>query len=363
MPSSGSIVTTPTYPVMMYVHGGGVSGNGSRYGAEYFMDEDVILVTFNYRLGPLGNLNTGDDVIRGNMGFKDMVQMMKWIRDNIQSFGGDPGRVTIFANSAGGMNVGYLTVSPLTQGLFHRAVSQSGGTVCGKTHGMVVAKPEDSVGRMGRAVNCSTTSSTELLNCLKTKPASDLAVALLGAPYLLTVEDRPNPVEGSVFMPDTPYNLLSQGKAHPVPHIYGNTNAEWLGSTLDVLDNATLLAELNEDFGKHGGEILNIGDSMTSEDLMKIKEFYFGTESIGNATLLPLEKLVSDNALDHCCYLSARLHAKVAKSYLYWLTKPPAKSYVDKPHPGYPAEALGFVAHADELQVRKKLTKGSLRFL
>lgn len=348
--SKGAPVPTK-FPVMMYIHGGGGnSGNGSRYGAEYFMDQEVILITFNFRLPPLGSLNTGDNVIRGNMGFKDMVQLLKWIRSNIVYYGGDPERITIFGNSAGAIYVSYLMLSPLTEGLISGAISQSGGTLCGNILSMVEAHPEKKIKEVSNALNCTNTTSAELLKCLQTKSASDIVLGLPGTRELLTVENRENPLEGTIFMPDTPYNLLKAGKLHPVPHIFGNTNAEWIGWALLVLQNETLIELLNTDFVTHAKEII-YDEYMSPEDLKNLRQFYFGNKTVGNETMLEMIQLISDSAFDHCCYASAIMHAISGKSYLYWLSKAPAKSYALKYLPEFPAEEMGLVSHGDELQV------------
>jgi len=83
-------------PVIVFIHGGSwYLGSGSEYGPSYLLEEDVILVTMNYRLGVLGFLSTGDDVLPGNNGLKDQALALKWVHANIKEFGGDPGRVTI----------------------------------------------------------------------------------------------------------------------------------------------------------------------------------------------------------------------------------------------------------------------------
>jgi len=80
-------------PVMVWIHGGKfVSGSSTMYRGDYFMDENVVLVTLNYRLGPFGFLSTQDNVIKGNMGLKDQIMALKWIQENIVKFGGDPNR-------------------------------------------------------------------------------------------------------------------------------------------------------------------------------------------------------------------------------------------------------------------------------
>ena len=85
-------------PVMVWIHGGGFttgSGNPDMYGPEYIMDAEVVLVTLNYRLGPLGFLGMGDDVFPGNLGLWDQNLALKWVQKNIEAFGGDANRVTV----------------------------------------------------------------------------------------------------------------------------------------------------------------------------------------------------------------------------------------------------------------------------
>ena len=92
-------------------------------------DKPVILVTVNYRLGILGFLSLGDDVITGNMGLKDQSLAMNWVKNHISRFGGDPNQVTIFGESAGGISIMAHLLSPWSKGLFQRAIVQSGPMV------------------------------------------------------------------------------------------------------------------------------------------------------------------------------------------------------------------------------------------
>ncbi|MFW9897089.1 MAG: carboxylesterase/lipase family protein, partial [Candidatus Thorarchaeota archaeon] len=113
-------------PVMVWIHGGGFSqGSGSRVDVLHLARRgNVVLVTINYRLGPLANLVLPD--VPGNLDMLDQVTALKWIRKNITSFGGDPQKVTIFGESAGGQSVCILMAVPKAKGLFHRVISQSG---------------------------------------------------------------------------------------------------------------------------------------------------------------------------------------------------------------------------------------------
>ncbi len=124
-------------PVMVWLHGGGfVSGSGSGViydGGNLVRRGDVVVVTLNHRLGALGYLNLDGIVEAGerpvNLGMLDILQALRWVRDNIAGFGGDPGQVTIFGESGGGRKVTTLLAMPEAKGLFHRAVIQSGPAV------------------------------------------------------------------------------------------------------------------------------------------------------------------------------------------------------------------------------------------
>lgn len=115
-------------PVIVYVHGGGfVVGSASLdAGPRYLLDRDIVYVSLNYRLGAFGFLATGSKEAAGNMGMKDLVLALKWIRDNIRNFGGNPNKITISGMSAGGFAVTALMVSPMAKNLFHGVITHSG---------------------------------------------------------------------------------------------------------------------------------------------------------------------------------------------------------------------------------------------
>ena len=124
------------YPVMVYIHGGALAnGHGSEWGPEggkSIVQKGVILVSINYRLGVLGFFAHPElaaespDHAAGNQGFRDQIAALQWVKRNIAAFGGDPNRITIAGESAGGSSVAALTVSPLAKGLFQRAIAESG---------------------------------------------------------------------------------------------------------------------------------------------------------------------------------------------------------------------------------------------
>src|SRR5207253_546396 len=123
-------------PVMVWIHGGAfVFGSGSSPGTSgvQFARQGVILVTFNYRLGRLGFFafpalsREHPDELKGNYGYMDQIAALEWVKRNIAAFGGDPKNVTIFGESAGGVSVHTHLTSPLSRGLFQKAIIESGG--------------------------------------------------------------------------------------------------------------------------------------------------------------------------------------------------------------------------------------------
>lgn len=122
-------------PVMVWIYGGGFRfGEATRdvYAPDYFMEREIVLVTFNYRLGALGFLSLPDPDVQvpGNAGLKDQLLALRWIQENIASFNGDPNNVTVFGESAGAAATHLLMLTPKAQGLFHKAILQSGTALC-----------------------------------------------------------------------------------------------------------------------------------------------------------------------------------------------------------------------------------------
>ena len=123
-------------PVMVWIHGSALRfghGHLDRYDGARLTERGMVVVTFNYRLGAFGFLAheqlTAESAsgASGNQGILDQIAALRWVQANIASFGGDPGNVTIFGESAGFWSVCHLVASPLGKGLFHRAIGQSGG--------------------------------------------------------------------------------------------------------------------------------------------------------------------------------------------------------------------------------------------
>jgi neuroligin len=115
-----STLVREAYPVMIYIHGGNFDhGSGNIFAGHMLSaSQEVVVVTFNYRLGLLGFLATADNASAGNYGMLDMVQAINWVRENVRAFNGDPDKITLFGPGAGAASAGLLALSPLTRSMF-----------------------------------------------------------------------------------------------------------------------------------------------------------------------------------------------------------------------------------------------------
>jgi para-nitrobenzyl esterase len=241
-------------PVMVWIHGGAFTiGSGSQAlydGSVLARRGDAVVVTINYRLGPLGFLRLADVTdgkipASGSEGMLDQVAALEWVRDNIAEFGGDPGNVTIFGESAGGMSVGSLLGMPAARGLFHKAIPQSGASHTGAP-----------VARANR-------TAERVLSRLGVKPHDAAAIRALTPGQLLVgimLEDGKTPdpelpmpyqpVIDGTFVPRAPIEMVADGSASGVALMAGTTLEEWkLFSAMDpglpTLEGAGLGARIS----------------------------------------------------------------------------------------------------------------------
>nr|XP_009490788.1 PREDICTED: fatty acyl-CoA hydrolase precursor, medium chain-like isoform X2 [Pelecanus crispus] len=207
-------------PVFVWIHGGGfVFGAASSYdGSALAAFDNVVVVTIQYRLGIPGYFSTGDKHARGNWGYLDQVAALQWIQENIIHFGGDPGSVTIAGESAGGISVSALVLSPLAKGLFHKAISESGTSV-----GILFTDhPEEEAQRIAAASGCEKSSSAATVECLREKTEEEIVQITLKLPFLFI-----SACADGVFFPKSPRQLLSAKMISAVPYIIGVNNCEF----------------------------------------------------------------------------------------------------------------------------------------
>jgi carboxylesterase type B len=211
-------------PVMVFIYGGGFSfGTGEMYpGYGLALHGNMIVVNFNYRLNAIGWLSTGDDALPGNYGFWDVQAALQWVQENIADFAGDPSRVTVFGQSAGGALASYASISPLTRGLLHRAISISGAS-CGSF--ATEQHPLYAAALLADIFNCTNVqTSTDLVNCLR--PIDDYALAFWGTMGQMLYGQRVpsfKPVVDGILIPMLPRDCWEQGYGQYVDLMTGST--------------------------------------------------------------------------------------------------------------------------------------------
>ncbi|KAJ6036527.1 hypothetical protein N7540_000806 [Penicillium herquei] len=214
LPKSASPKKKSLKPVMFWIHGGAfTSGEGSDPtfdGGNLASRGDVVVVTTNYRLGNLGFLALDDGATNGNYGIADQITALEWVRRNIQDFGGDPDRVTIFGQSAGAGSVRALLASPKAQGLFAGAIMESnlGGFGYGTTYSKYYTIAEE-MEIAGNAIlnetNC--TSASSRVECLRQIPAYTLTNLEASARYLVVDGEYLQSSELGLTNPETTANV------------------------------------------------------------------------------------------------------------------------------------------------------------
>ncbi|MDR3375360.1 MAG: carboxylesterase family protein, partial [Ancalomicrobiaceae bacterium] len=225
-------------PVMVWIHGGGFNFGASsqpEYRGATLAREGVVVVTLNYRLGPLGFFPhrslTGipGPGASGDFGLLDQIEALKWVRRNIAAFGGNPDNVTLFGQSAGSRSVSLLTLSPLADGLFHRAIAESGGPIIGSEYltpafdgdPAAVAAMSD---RLAARLGCD--GAADVLSCLRTKTAMAVVKAADCKTGLFDDGLFFAPVFDGNVLPRDPVTALRDERRPRVPMIVGSTGDE-----------------------------------------------------------------------------------------------------------------------------------------
>ncbi|XP_044131027.1 fatty acyl-CoA hydrolase precursor, medium chain-like [Bufo gargarizans] len=223
-------------PVMFFIHGGGlVFALASIFdGSAISAYENVVFVSIQYRLGIPGFFSTGDEQLPGNYGFFDQVAALRWVQENIADFGGDPTSVTIFGESTGGLCVSTLVLSPLTKGLFHRAIAESGAVTMPN---FVVSNSEDLIPLQNIVAKTSGCDLASIADCLKKKSEEEL----LSITKEMGLMAPPGRVDG-VFLPKPVEDILANKEGHKVPLLIGMNNQEF-GWISTVLLNVTGITE------------------------------------------------------------------------------------------------------------------------
>lgn len=247
-------------PVMLFIHGGafvvGSSRNTYYDGSQLAARGDVVVVTINYRLGPWGFLDLRAFGARyaesANLGLLDQVAALRWVRDNIENFGGNPANVTIFGESAGAASVGDLLSMPMAKGLFAKAILESGWPLRKKTYrSQALARAYLKLAGVRSAADLGARSMADLLKAQKELFASTTDLGTFG------------PSVDGVTLKEEPFAVVAEGRGSRVPLMIGTTSEEmrYFSTAEDIgierKPRALLLSQLRSAVGARAPEVLS----------------------------------------------------------------------------------------------------------
>ena len=264
-------------PVLVWIHGGGFSGGSTSipmYDGTGFAEKGVVFVSIAYRVGPFGflahpELSRESGHGSGNYGLEDMIAGLKWVKQNIARFGGDPARVTIFGHSAGGFAVNMLAASPVARGLFKRVICMSGGSFT----------PLQTSNQAGPGIGIP---ALQLAESNGAAFLNELGVADIKAARALSAEEiqksikagpggmRFRPVADGYIIPGDLYSLYQAHRFNDTPILIGNTSLE-LGAFMGnkTVTPAQFEQQIKSQYGPHADAILRVYPHATDAEATK----------------------------------------------------------------------------------------------
>jgi acetylcholinesterase len=344
-------------PVVVSIHGGGLQfGNGgiSFLGPELINQENVIFVSFNYRLNVFGFLNTNDVNSPGNYGIKDMISVLRWVQNNIEFFGGNPSDVSVIGRSGGAVGVHALVVSPAASGLFHRALSQSGSLF---NTWAFNRNPARSVQMLVQNLGLQVSNNVDLLNQLRqasverllraSDPTFNTSPLLFEESNFLPSLDVAVPTEPRIFPAPISF-LVRNGNINQVPYMIGFNSLESLYSIRDILADPTILERFNQNpnllippewnLAPNSPEALEVIDAFRS--------LYFnGSTVITTDMALQWAEFSSDREFIFGISKQARLHRLRQSIYYFQFSYSGALSFVQR---GFGLSQIPAASHTDD---------------
>ncbi|KAJ2946248.1 hypothetical protein O0L34_g12287 [Tuta absoluta] len=309
-------------PVVVLVHGGAyLAGFGEVLTPKHMVrTNNVIYVTFNYRLGVQGFLCLGTPDAPGNAGMKDMVALLRWVKKNIASFGGNPDDVTIDGYSAGSSAVDLLLLSKATKGLFHKAIPESGANVAMWS---VQVDPIANAKEYAKSEH-----GFEILDDIyaledfyKSLPYDEMYKSGMELMFknknnflFSPCVERDTGVEK--FLDDTPVNILKKGDYNKVPVLYGFANMEGLFRV--GMGYEYFMSQLNDKFSENLPHDLEFKDEEEKRKVAdEVKKFYFGDKKIDNDTILGYIDYYTDIIFAYPILRSLKLQVAAGNNQIY----------------------------------------------
>lgn len=327
---SPNIDANSKLPVMFWIHGGAYrsgSGDSAFYGPDFLVKHNVILVTINYRLEVLGFLCLDSEDVPGNSGMKDQVAALRWVQKNISSFGGDPNNVTIFGESAGASSVSYHLISPMSKGLFKRAIIQSGSCISKRTRAV---EPRQRAIVLAKQLGCDAEDPKELYDFFRNVSVKSLVKTnvpiMMAEEHHLQMHFHFGPVEEKKFSNNERFfygdlfEQLNKGLDKDIEIMMGYTKDEGYVSFANKI-----LPDVVNKFNKYLELFVPMSlaiDCPVSKQLevgKKVKQFYYGSEKITENNITPLINFFSWCSFNFDLMQLSKYYVKKSsnKVYLY----------------------------------------------
>ncbi|XP_069354734.1 esterase FE4-like isoform X2 [Maniola hyperantus] len=306
--------------VMVYIYGGAfVFGSAGKtiYGPRFLVKKDVILVIFNYRVALLGFLCLRTKEAPGNAGIKDQIAALRWVKKNIAAFGGDPDNVTVFGSSAGAVSISILIASEATNGLFNRAIVQSGSSI---SNWSINRKPIWIASLLAQTIGYDTEDPKKLYDIFSKMDYKDIIAIKAKKPmdifydtgliHLPCVEKYIPGIEPVIT--DLPYKIF-ENNTKDIDVIYGTASNE--GIFLAPTETEEMLESRNERY-LFASDLHFSSEKEAMMIAKKVQKFYFGDDEISITKVLNVSKLYSQlyfeiPAIFETEYLLSRRKSKV----------------------------------------------------
>ncbi|XP_013141514.1 PREDICTED: cholinesterase-like isoform X3 [Papilio polytes] len=334
--------TKSPVPVLVWIYGGGFQiGFAGRflYGPKYFVRHDIILVTVNYRVGPYGFMCLNDPKVPGNQGFKDQLLALRWIKDNIGSFGGNSNKITLFGESAGGISVDYHLLSRQEK-LFNNLIIQSGTSLLPS----LIGEPESTrTFNLAAKLGFESDDLNEALAFLANQSPNSVIAAMQGTDrFLPCVENDYENVDKFIF--DYTFNL-DIPKVKNVAILIGHNSDEKLPyyimeENIDYFEHVDIFHDkFNDAFNLNSTELTNV--------INNFKHFYIGDEEISEQVQSDLIDFDSDFTYIHPTQRSIKQYTdnNAGDIFYYMFSYNGGRNFVKKRL----NVTFGGAAHADEI--------------
>ncbi|XP_059048779.1 uncharacterized protein LOC131844012 [Achroia grisella] len=271
------------FPVLMYIHGGAYYyGSKGHYDPEFLVTKNVTAVIVNYRLGVLGFLCLNDVA---NLGLKDQVAALKWIKKNIAAFGGDPDNVTLIGQSAGASSAAMHMLSEKSKGLFHKIILMSGNSLSPWAFNLEPTRPAVQDAEKLTSTPITDNSEENLFNIFFKASVPDILTATVGTSDNTRYFKYTPCVDNNFtdpFFHDTPYNIIKSGDFNKVPILAGATDLE--GSLFYGLNDAKSLEDWEQNFVERLPSVFSWCSEEDKEVISnKFRSHYFGKKRVDSS--------------------------------------------------------------------------------